>query len=351
MIESGNNDVLFAEQGYLGRITLNRPKAINALNHGMIHAIDAALGKWERDANIRTVLFEGAGDRGFCAGGDIRALYEGSKQKSFTAGDTFFRDEYRLNARIALYPKPIVAFMDGIVMGGGIGLSAHASHRVVTPRSMLAMPEVGIGFVPDVGGTFLLARAPGQLGIHAALTAARLSAADALLCGLADLCVSVDSLPGLSSSLTECSDDASVRSVLQARAITIEASELVEARRWIDVACAKPTVEEIFAELQTRAEAEAHAAYGEITGKSPISLKVTLRLLHEARRSDDLKTCLQREYIAALTSIRSHDFVEGVRAAVVDKDRAPRWSPAALADITPDMVDTYFHSSPARILF
>ena len=168
MSETAGSDVLFAEQGSLGRITLNRPRAINALTHGMIGAMQAALGGWAHNPAIRTILIEGAGERGLCAGGDIRAIYEDAKTASFSGPDAFFRDEYRLNAFIAAYPKPIVAFMDGIVMGGGIGLSAHASHRVVTPRSVLAMPETGIGFIPDVGGTYLLARALGCLGIHAA---------------------------------------------------------------------------------------------------------------------------------------------------------------------------------------
>ena len=351
MSEAGNDEVLLTEQGNLGHITLNRPKAINALTHGMIGAIDAALAGWAENPAIKLILIDGAGERGFCAGGDIRALYEGAKAGSFSAADMFFRDEYRLNARIAKYPKPVVAFMDGIVMGGGIGLSAHASHRVVTPRSTLAMPEVGIGFVPDVGGTFLLARATGNLGVHAALTAGRLSAADGLICGLADICVSVESLPALAAALADCTDSGTIRSTLQARAQTLPAGTLETAQYWIESVYANPTVEAIIDSLNACEEPEAKSVMREIAGKSPTSLKVTLRLLQEARLSDNLEACLQREYTAALTCIRNHDFVEGVRAAVVDKDRMPRWSPATLAEVTPQSVDAYFRTSPDNVLF
>ena len=346
-----NNDVLFAQQGNLGSITLNRPKAINALTHGMIGAIDAALQDWAENPAIKLILIEGAGERGFCAGGDIRALYDHAKAGSFVSPDAFFRDEYRLNARIAEYPKPVVAFMDGIVMGGGIGLSAHASHRVVTPRSILAMPEVGIGFVPDVGGTFLLARTPGHLGMHAALTGSRLSAADALICGLADICVAVDSLPDVAVLLTACTDAQAIRSALQAHEQTVPSGVFQTGRPWIDSVYANTTIETILAAMESHDEPEAKSASREIAGKSPTSVKVALRLLQEARVSDDLRICLQKEYDAALTFIRNHDFVEGVRAAVVDKDRTPHWSPATLADVTSENVEAYFRTSPKTALF
>jgi enoyl-CoA hydratase len=351
MSGSETAEVLFAEQGSLGRITLNRPKAINALTHGMIRAIDAALSAWEENAAIKVILIDGAGERGFCAGGDIRSLYEGSKSGDFAPGDLFFRDEYRLNARIAAFPKPFVAFMDGIVMGGGIGLSAHASHRVVTPRSLLAMPEVGIGFIPDVGGTYLLARAPGNLGIHAALTAGKLSAADAILIGLADVCVAVEALPEIAESLIDCPDAQAIEALFRYHEMAIAPAPLGAALSWIDIVYAHPTVEMILAALQERSEPEAQSAQQDLAGKSPTSLKVALRLLLSACAGSDLKACLQREYDAVLTSLRSPDFIEGVRAAIVDKDRKPRWSPATLAEVTPEAVDLYFHASPDTALF
>jgi enoyl-CoA hydratase len=170
------SDILTRVEGHLGHLTLNRPAAINALTHQMVLDIDAALTVWENDDAVEVILFDGAGERGFCAGGDIRALYDAAKAGTFELNEQFFADEYRLNCRIARFPKPIVALMDGTVMGGGIGLGGHAANRVVTERSVLAMPETRIGFVPDVGGTYLLGTAAGELGTHAALTAGRLSA-------------------------------------------------------------------------------------------------------------------------------------------------------------------------------
>jgi len=342
--DAHSGDVLFAVDGGIGRITLNRPKAINALTHDMVRSIDTTLAEWSDLPSVGMVLLDGAGERGFCAGGDIRALYEDAKAGRLEGPSKFFYDEYRLNARIARYAKPIVAFMDGIVMGGGIGLSAHASHRVVTQRSMLAMPEVGIGFVPDVGGTFLLGRAPRQLGMHAALTGGRLGAADAILCGLADYFVPQEGLADLALSLRGCATTQDIGATIERVAATPPEGVLGAAASWIETCYAAETVEQIMANLEVCQDAA--AALREIGGKSPTSVKVAFRLLHEARLYGRLEPCLQQEYRAALASMRSHDFVEGVRAAVVDKDRSPRWSPAALKDVTPEMVEVFFETSP-----
>jgi enoyl-CoA hydratase len=346
MAEYSGTDVLFSVQAGIGRITLNRPKALNALNHGMIRAIASHLEDWAGNPSVRLILMEGAGERGFCAGGDIRSLYEDARHGRRQGAAIFFRDEYLLNARIARYGKPVVAFMDGIVMGGGIGLSAHAAHRVVTERSQLAMPETGIGFIPDVGGTYLLARAPGELGLHMALTAGRIGAADAILCGLADVCVAPERLADLATALEDCQDDAAIDSVLQAYAQTPPAGVLGDARNWIDSAYAADTTEQILQALQHSTEPGAQIAAREIAGKSPTSLKVALRLLRAARRHGRLEPCLQQEYDAAMVCVAGHDFVEGVRAAVVDKDRAPKWSPPNLSEVTDEMVDRYFGSTP-----
>ncbi len=348
MSADAGQDVLFDEQHGVGRITLNRPKAINALNHAMIRAIDAALVRWACDPTIRIVLLEGNGERGLCAGGDIRALYGDAKSGRLAGPAAFFYDEYRLNARIARFAKPFVALMDGIVMGGGIGLSAHASHRVVTPRSMLAMPETGIGFIPDVGGTYLLGRAPGELGVHAALTAAPLGPADAILCGLADVCVAFDRLPALIDTLA--GEGSSVGAALESMSMAPPPGVLAAARPWIDACYAAGTVEQIVALLLSRPEAAARQAAADIAGKSPTSLKVTLRAVRQARRYGRLEPCLQQEYDAALACMRSHDFAEGVRAAVVDKDRNPRWFPARLEDVSPEQVAAYFVALPESSL-
>ncbi len=330
----------------MGRITLNRPKAINALTHAMIRAIDTALAAWEADPAIRLILLDGAGERGLCAGGDIRVVHDALRAGDTAGPEAFFADEYRLNARIARFPKPFVAFMDGITMGGGIGVSSHASHRVVTERSVLAMPEVGIGFLPDVGGTFLLGRAPGELGLHAALTASRLNASDAILCGLADVHVPSSALPALAERLGGCADARAVQALLAELATKPSPATLAPSRGWIDICYAASDMEEIIAALHGRQEAAAQTAAQEIAGKSPTSLKLTLRAVRAARTLGRLEPCLQQEYDAARACLRGHDFLEGVRAALVDKDRAPAWVPADLRDVTSSMIDQYFEPSP-----
>ncbi len=325
-------DVVARREGALGHITLNRPAAYNALTLGMVRDIDAALDAWERDPQVTVVLIDGAGDRAFCAGGDIRALYEAARAGRYEVLSDFFRREYRLNARLARFGKPIVAVMDGMTMGGGIGLGAHAAHRIVTERSVLAMPEVRIGFAPDVGGTYLLGRAPGEFGTHLALTGGRLDAADALLCGLADVHVATASLHDLRVALARCRDGGDVGACLERLATAPAPGRLAEARAWIDRCYAADSVEEIVDALERAPEAEARAAAADIAGNAPTSLKVTLQALRDARDLP-LEDCLDREFRVSVSITRRPDFVEGVRAAVVDKDRDPHWRPARLADV------------------
>ncbi len=342
---SGSDDgVLFAREGTLGRITLNRPRALNALTLGMIEAIATQLDVWEHDDSVGIVLIDGAGERGLCAGGDIRALYTAVCAGDMAIPENFFRAEYRLNARIARYSKPYVAFMDGLVMGGGIGISAHGSHRVVTERSRLAMPEVGIGFVPDVGGTWLLGRAPGEFGPHAALTSAQLGPADAIACGLADSCVASANLDAVRQALSDCNTADAVRACVDGFSITSPVGVLLESREWISSCYGQEEVERIVTCLAERPEPEARRAAQEIAGKSPTSLKVALRALHQARSAPDLEHTLELEYRLAMAFMRTPDFREGVRAAVVDKDRNPAWSPAALPEVSRAMVDGFFEA-------
>ena len=329
---SARPEVIVRREGALGHVTLNRPAAYNALTLEMVEAIDAALDAWEPDPQVAVLLVDGAGDKAFCAGGDIRALYEGARSGRHELLRAFFRAEYRLNARIARYPKPIVTVMDGMTMGGGIGLGAHASHRLVTDRSVLAMPEVKIGFAPDVGGTYLLARAPGNLGLHLALTGGRLDAADALLCGLADVAVPRGRLHDLRIALARCRDGDDAGAHLRALAVAVPPGPLAAARPWIDRCYAGGTVEEILLALEAAPEPDARAAAAEIAGNAPTSLKVTLQALRDAGRLS-LEACLEMEFRVSCSITRRPDFVEGVRAAVVDKDRDPRWRPARLADV------------------
>ncbi|HWO66896.1 MAG TPA: 3-hydroxyisobutyryl-CoA hydrolase, partial [Umezawaea sp.] len=231
-------DVLLRHEGGLGRIVLNRPRVINALTHAMVRRIDTALTAWEADDGVRAVVISGTGERGLCAGGDIRGFHADASTGT-TASLDFWRDEYALDAHIARYAKPYVAIMDGIVMGGGVGVSAHGGVRVVTERTRLAMPEVGIGLVPDVGGTFLLSRAPGELGTHLALTASAVGAGDAIACGLADHFVPSDRLPGFLDALAVDVDDA-----VRAFGLPAPPADLVVEREWIDRCYAADTVEE-----------------------------------------------------------------------------------------------------------
>ncbi|MFF0595593.1 enoyl-CoA hydratase/isomerase family protein [Streptomyces antibioticus] len=340
--------VLTHRAGRVGRIVLNRPRAINALNHEMVRRVDAALDAWERDPAVETVVITGAGERGLCAGGDIRAVHDDARDGDGGAAAAFWYDEYRLDARIARYPKPYVAVMDGIVMGGGVGISAHGSVRIVTERSRIAMPETGIGFVPDVGGTWLLSRAPGELGTHLGLTGAQIGAADALLCGLADHFVPSDVVPALLDDLAEHAvPDALARHVQPP-----PQGELAGRRGWIDVCYqadavdSVDSVEEILRRLLAHGDPAAKEAAETLLTRSPTSLKVTLAALRRARRLDTLEQVLDQEYRVSVATLRTADLVEGIRAQVVDKDRRPRWSPATLAEVTDADVDRFFAPTP-----
>ncbi|MFK8909653.1 enoyl-CoA hydratase/isomerase family protein [Streptomyces sp. YS-3] len=334
--------VLLAVHGRAAHITLNRPKALNALTHAMVRRIDEALTVWEHDPDVATVVLTGAGERGLCAGGDIRAIYEDARAGG-TASADFWRDEYRLNARIARWPKPYVAVMDGIVMGGGVGVSAHGNVRVVTERSRVAMPETGIGFVPDVGGTYLLSRAPGELGTHLALTGAQVGAADALLCGLADHYLPS---PRLQDFLTKL-ESTPVQEVLPRHTHQPPPGELAAHRDWIDHCYAADTVEEIVDRLLATGAQEAKQTAETLLTKSPTSLKVTLAAMRRARALPTLEAVLAQEYRVSCAVLSSPDLVEGIRAQVIDKDREPKWRPGALGDVRDGDVEGFFGGTDA----
>ncbi|MFG2899984.1 enoyl-CoA hydratase/isomerase family protein [Streptomyces zaomyceticus] len=338
---TGTADVLLRTEGRAGFITLNRPRAINALTHTMVLAIDAALTAWEDDPAVPTVVIEGAGERGLCAGGDIRAIHDDARAGG-SASEDFWRDEYRLNARIARYPKPYVALMDGIVMGGGVGVSAHGSVRVVTERSRIAMPETGIGFVPDVGGTHLLGRAPGELGTHLALTGGHVGAADAILTGLADHFVPSAELPALVEDLTRLPAEEAVAR----HTTTAPPGVLAEQREWIDTCYPAETVETIVERLFDTGAPAAKDAATTLLAKSPTALKATLATLRRSRALATLEEVLDLEYRVSCAALRTPDLVEGIRAQVVDKDRDPRWTPATLPEVTDEAVARFFTAPP-----
>ncbi|HEY0329798.1 MAG TPA: enoyl-CoA hydratase/isomerase family protein [Rhodopseudomonas sp.] len=345
-------ELIVRREGTAGVIRLNRPKAINALTLAMVRGIDAALDGFAADPEVALVLLEGAGERGLCAGGDIRTLYD-SARAGGDLGPAFWREEYLLNARIARFVKPYVALMDGLVMGGGVGLSAHGSVRVVSETTRIAMPEVGIGFFPDVGGSYLLSRAPGETGTYFGLTGATMNGADAIFAGFADAFVPAPQWPALREKLTQAPRGASagqVRGIVARFAAKPEPGPAELHRSQIDAAFAHDTVEEIVAALSRDGSEFAQATLKALGGKSPTSLKVALRLLRSARLAASLEACLADEYRAALEVFVSADFVEGIRAAVIDKDRNPKWQPSRLEDVTDDIVARYFVTRGAREL-
>lgn len=329
----------------IGRITLDRPAKLNALTFEMVRETLATLAAWESDPDVRAVLLDGAGSRGFCAGGDIGALY--GLARTDERARTFWREEYRVVTAIARYVKPVVVLMRGIVMGGGVGLASHARFPIVTDSTRLAMPEVNIGFIPDVGTTWLLARAPRETGTYLALTGAHVGAADALELGLAKFFVPEADLEALTAAfLREAPrDDADVSSLVCRFATDpVGPSVFAEQRSTIERAFARGTVEEIVRALQSDGSQFALASAREMAAKSPTSLKLTLRALREARDFECMDDAIRLEYRLMSRLVHEHDFQEGVRAAIVDKDRRPAWQPATLDEVSPEAVDTCFTS-------
>lgn len=344
--------VLVRKEGAIGRLTLNRPEVINALDEVMIQILTKTLDAWRVDTDVQIVLIEGAGERGMCAGGDVRALH--AQIVAGQAGRTaeFFRAEYALNALIAEYPKPVVTFADGITMGGGIGLAGHAAVRIVTERSKLAMPETRIGFTPDVGGTWLLSRAPGRFGEYFGLTGAVMNAADAVFLGFADHFVPSDRLDALREVLACRAESTELSEIVSRFDETPERTQLPVLREWIDDAFSAPTVSEIVERLKAQGVADAVATAELLQGLAPTGLTVTLDAVREAREAPGLRAALEGEYRRVLWFVNEHpDLVEGIRAQLVDKDRNPRWDPPTLAELETDAGAPARAYVPQRALF
>jgi len=332
-----SDEVLTRVEAGVGLITLNRPEAINSLDQQMVDALSAVLTRWEVDDAVRAVVLSGAGERGLCAGGDVVAVYHSAREDGVQAR-RFWRAEYQLDGQIGRFAKPYVSLMDGIVMGGGVGVSAHANTRVVTDTSKIAMPEVGIGFIPDVGGAFLLSRAPGALGLHAALTGAPFSGADAIAMGFADHYVPHSDLDAFAAAIVADG----VVSALAGHAIQPPPSTIAAQRDWIDECFAGDTVEDIVAALRGHDAGPAQDAANLIATRSPIAVSVALEAVRRAAKLQTLEDVLIQDYRVSSASARSHDLVEGIRAQIIDKDRNPKWSPATLAAVTAADVDAYF---------
>jgi len=330
--------VIIRKEGRAGRITLNRPQALNALNHAMCLAMTQALLDWREDEGVERVIVDGAGDRAFCAGGDIRILYESGKAGDDRAYE-FWRDEYRLNQLIKRYPKPYVALIDGIVMGGGVGVSVHGSHRVAGDNTMLAMPETGIGFYPDVGGTYFLPRLPGETGMWMGLTGARLNAADAAALEIATHYTPSDQHDALIAAL--CGSERGVDEILDDHAARAGESEADHHRERIDSCFSAMIVEGILAALENDPSNWTTQQADILRTKSPTSLKLTQRALRLGADSR-FEEALQRELRLSTNTLQGHDFYEGVRAQIIDKDRDPKWRPSSLDRVGDADVEQYF---------
>lgn len=341
-----DDEILVRTEGRAGRLTLNRPKALNALTYAQIGAIDAALTQWESDPEVEVVILDGTGERAMCAGGDVLAMYESAKDGTAYA-ERFWRDEYHLNLRISDYPKPYVALMDGFVMGGGIGISAHASHRIVTERSALAMPETTIGLVPDVGGSWLLACAPGRMGEYFGLLGERMGSGDALYAGFADTHVDGARLGDLVAALCKPNGEpigATIAEFAGAPTPPVHAARQDDIDRIFDA----PTVAEIRARLQASGLDWAEKALSALAQRSPLSLSLALASIRQARELGSLAAALDIEYRLTTRLFAHGEFIEGIRALLVDKDKAPKWNPASLEAVTPEMIAEFLAPLPAE---
>ncbi len=338
-------ECLIRREGRAGRITLNRPDALNALTAGMIAGIAAALETWRADPAVQLVILNGAGGRALCAGGDVISLYNASARGSApdpAMAPKFWRDEYQLNAAIKRYPKPYVAIMDGIVMGGGVGLSAHGAHRIVTEKTMIAMPETAIGLIPDVGGTWLLGHAQGRYGEYLGLTGARMDGADAIQAGFADIFMARADVADFVARLVDV-EGAPVDDIMDAAGdASVPTSKLAASRELIQKIFAGDTVEAIQAAALGTTDPLAQRVVSDLAGKSPKALKLTLAAIRAARGLRDLEAALVMEYRLVSRLYEDGQFVEGVRALLIDKDKMPKWQPATLAAVTPEIVATYF---------
>lgn len=340
-----SQDVLVRKEARVGRLTLNRPQALHALTRDMCQAMTEALVAWRDDSGIDLVLLDHSGERGFCAGGDIRTLADSGAGDGAAARDFFFT-EYRLNHLLFEYAKPVVAVMDGVTMGGGVGISLPARYRVATERTTFAMPETGIGLFPDVGGGWHLPRMPGRFGLWLALTGARIKAADCELLGIATDYVESARLGAFKTDLV--ADPAAVETLLTEYEADAGRPPLAAHQDQIDHLFAGDGVEAIVAALEKDGSDWARAQLATLATKSPQTLKVAFRQLAEGARATSFAQNMAMEFRIAARVVQRHDFLEGVRAVIIDKDNTPQWKPAALADVNSAMLDEIFAPLPSH---
>ncbi|WP_424176420.1 enoyl-CoA hydratase/isomerase family protein [Yoonia sp. TsM2_T14_4] len=322
------SDIIIRKDGRAGLITLNRPKALNALTWDMCLAIEAALDDWRTDHLVDLILIDGAGDRAFCSGGDIADMYASAQRRDFGYGQRFWRDEYRLNRKIHHYPKPIVTFLHGFTMGGGVGIGCHASHRIVCDDSRIAMPECSIGLVPDVGGSLILARAEGYLGSYLGLTGDRMDAGDAIHAGFADHYIAAPSWEALKSVLITTGNVAAIQPSPP------PPSRLKDWQKAIDAAFGTPDLTDIRTKLAAQGGTLADHALPLLDYNAPLAMAVAARIIGAVRRDPRIETALDHEFRYTFRCAAQGDFIEGIRAAIIDRDRSPRWQNYTYDDIT-----------------
>lgn len=337
-------EVICRVEGRVGRLTLNRPKALHALTTAMCSDMTDALLAWRADPAVELVMIDHSGERGFCAGGDIRMLAESGAGDGFLARQFFFV-EYRLNHLLFEYPKPVVAFMDGVTMGGGVGLSMPARYRVATERTTFAMPETGIGLFPDVGGGWFLPRMPGHAGLWLALTGARIKAADCELLGIATDFVASDRIEALKAAIL--ADPAAIETLLVEYEGDAGRPPFAQHQDQVDRLFGKASVEEIVAALEAEGSEWAKAQLEVLAAKSPQTLKVAFRQLQLGGQARTFAENMRMEYRIGARVVQMADFIEGVRAVIVDKDNQPRWNPPTLSGVSEQMLDTIFAPLPA----
>ncbi len=315
------SDIHIRTSGQTGRITFTRPKALNALSYDMCLAIEAALDDWRENDDVKMVVIDAEGDKAFCAGGDIAELYDTGTKGDFAFGRTFWADEYRMNAKMFEFPKPVASFMQGFTMGGGVGVGCHGSHRVVGDSSQIAMPEVGIGLVPDVGGSLILATAPGRLGEYLGLTAARLNAADAIHAGFADYYIPEADWPALITQL----EDTGNWELIDAAAQPFEAGSLAQQSDQINAHFGGERMSDILTSLNADDSDFAKGTLKKLSRNSPIAMGAALEIIHRVRGMPEIRFALDQEYRFTFRAMEQGDFLEGIRAQIIDKDRNPQW--------------------------
>ena len=333
-----SDEILFEIRGKAGFVTLNRPKALNALSHDMVTALEKQLTLWASDPVVAHIVVKGAGEKAFCAGGDIRSIYDARQAGKVEGLSTFFREEYTLNAQIKAFPKPYIALIDGIVMGGGVGISVHGSHRVGTERMLFSMPETAIGFFPDVGGTYFLSRMPKKTGVYCALSAGRLKQGDALATGVLTHAVNSADLESLEKAL-ETADD--IDAVLERFQINAEAGPLKQNEAAIEMAFSAGSVEDILERLDASNNEFAQKTAKSLRQKSPTSVMIAFE---QMQRGGNLtfNDCMKLEYRIVSRILQADDFFEGIRAVLVDKDQTPNWRPSHIGQVDSADLASYF---------